>query len=160
MDYSGLSHDTRIELAITDLNRENALAIAVIATRYGLQCSTLSRRWHGITSSRAEATSEYYQWLIIAQEEVLIDQINKLIVRKIPLTTQIVRNMAEEIIESPVGKNWTSQFVKWYKDRLTSLYLRNIDNMCAKSEYPPMFVLFYKLVRAILHYCYPFNIDS
>jgi hypothetical protein len=160
MDYSGLSHDARIELAITDLNRENAPAIAVIATRYGLQRSTLSRRWHGITSSRAEATSEHHQRLTIAQEEVLIDQINKLTVRKMPPTTQIVRNMAEEIIESPVGKNWTSQFVKRYKDRLISLYLRNIDNIRAKSEYPPMFALFYKLVRAILHCCCPFNIDS
>jgi hypothetical protein len=159
MDYSGLSYDTRIELAITDLERPDSAPIATIAKRYSLQYSTLSRRWRGITSSRAEATSEHYQQLTIAQEEVLIDQINKLIVRKIPLTSYIVRNIAEEIINSAVGKNWMSEFVKRYKDRLISLYLRNIDNMCAKSEYPPMFVLFYELVRVILCCCCVINVD-
>jgi transposase-like protein len=159
MDYSGLSHDTRIELAITDLNRADSAPIATVAKRYGLQRSTLSRRWHGITSSRAEATSEHHQRLTIAQEEVLIDQINKLTVRKMPPTSQFVRNMAEEIINSSVGKNWTAQFVKRYNNRLTSLYLRNIDNMRAKSEYPPMFALFYELVRLILHYCCAFDLD-
>jgi hypothetical protein len=76
-----------------------------------------------------------------------------------PPTSQIVRNMAEEIIKGVVGKNWTLQFVKRHGDRLTSLYLRNIDNMRAKSEYPPMFVLFYQLVRVILRCCCAFNID-
>jgi hypothetical protein len=159
MDYSGLSHDTRIELAITDLNRANSASIATVAKRYALQRSTLSRCWHGITSSRAEANSEHHQRLTNSQEEVLIDQINKLTVRKMPPTSHIVRNMAEEIINGPVGKNWTAQFVNRHKDRLTSLYLRNIDNMHAKSEYPPMFVLFYELVRVLLHYCCTFYID-
>jgi hypothetical protein len=36
MDYSGLSHDTRIELTITDLNRENLASITTIAKRYTL----------------------------------------------------------------------------------------------------------------------------
>ncbi|KAM3081300.1 hypothetical protein ACMFMG_012241 [Clarireedia jacksonii] len=159
MDYSGLSHDARIELAITDLNRANSVPIATVAKRYGLQHSTLSRRWHGITSSRAEATSEHHQRLTIAQEEVLIDQINKLIVPKMPPTSYIVRNIVEEIINSPVGKNWTAQFVKHYNNRLASLYLRNIDNIYAKSEYPPMFALFYELVRLILCCCCAFNVD-
>jgi hypothetical protein len=105
MDYSGLSHDTRIELAITDLNRADSAPIATVAKRYSLQHSTLSRRWHKITSSRAEATSEHHQQLTIAQEEVLINQINKLTIRKIPPTSQFVRNIAEEIINSLVGKN-------------------------------------------------------
>jgi hypothetical protein len=67
--------------------------------------------------------------------------------------------MAEEIINSPGGKNWTAQFVNRHKDRLASLYLRNIDNMRAKSEYPPMFALFYKLVRLILRCCCAFNVN-
>jgi hypothetical protein len=159
MDYSGLSYDTRIELAITDLNRADSVPIAIIAKRYSLQHSTLSRYWYRITSSRAEATSEHYQRFTIAQEEVLIDQINKLTIRKIPPTSQFVRNITEEIINSSVGKNWTIQFIKRYNNRLISLYLRNIDNICIKSEYPPIFVLFYELVRLILYYYYAFDLD-
>jgi transposase-like protein len=159
MDYSNYDHDARIELAMADMDAEESPVIAEVAKRWGLSRSTLSRRWNGITASRKEATSLYHQRLTTAQEEVLIDQINKLTIRKMPPTSQIVRNIAEEIIKGAVGKNWTLQFVKRHGDRLTSLYLRNIDNIRAKSEYPPMFVLFYQLVRVILHCCYAFNID-
>jgi transposase-like protein len=158
MDRSNYDHDALIELAIADLEAEKGALIAEVARRWGVQRSTLSRRWHGKTASRKEVSSTFHQRLTNAQEEVLIDQINKLTVRKMPQTSQIVRNMAEEIIGDVVGKNWTSQFVKRHKDRLTSLYLRNIDNMRAKSEYPPMFAHFYQLVRVISHCCCPFNV--
>jgi len=47
------------------------------------------------------------------QEEVLIGHINMLTAQSIPPTSQIVKNLAEEIISGkPVGKNWTSDFVK------------------------------------------------
>jgi hypothetical protein len=49
--------------------------------------------------------------------------------------------------------------VKYYNNWLTSLYLRNIDNIYIKSEYPSIFVLFYELVRLILYYYYAFDLD-
>ena len=58
----------------------------------------------------------------------------------------MVRNLAEEMIGSSVGKNWTGDFVKRYKNRLTSLYLRNIDSQRIKAEYAPSFKQFYDLV--------------
>jgi hypothetical protein len=54
--------------------------------------------------------------------------------------------MAEEIKGAEVNKNWTSQFVARHQDQLKSLYLRNIDNKRASSEYEPMFKLFFELV--------------
>ena len=108
--------------------------------------STLSRRYRGQTTSRAIANSIYRQCLTNAQEEQLIAQINKLTIRFMPPTSQIVRNMAEEIIGREVSKNWTSNFVRRYESRLLSKYLRNIDNLRAHSEYAPMFAHFYELV--------------
>lgn len=67
-----------------------------------------------------------------------------------PPTSSTVRNLAEEIRGEPVGKNWSGQFVQRYKDCLTSLYLRNIDNLRVSSEYAPMFTLFFTLV-SLLH---------
>ena len=49
-------------------------------------------------------------------------------------TSSIVRNLTEELLQDRVGKNWTSSFVHRYKDRLKSLYLRNIDQKRYKSE--------------------------
>jgi hypothetical protein len=37
-------------------------------------------------------------------------------------TSYIVKNLAEEIKEYKVRKNWVSQFVKRHKDKLKSLY--------------------------------------
>jgi hypothetical protein len=67
-----------------------------------------------------------------------------------PLTSHIVRNLAEEIRGKPVGKNWVSQFVKRHSIRLKSLYLRNINNLRAGTEYTPMFQLFFSVVSCFL----------
>jgi hypothetical protein len=63
-----------------------------------------------------------------------------------PLTSSIIRNFAEEIIHGPVNKNWTNNFIRRNKNKLTSLYLRNIDSQLVKTKYPPVFKYFYILV--------------
>ena len=80
------------------------------------------------------------------EEEELIKHINMLTDRGLPPTSAMVQNIAEEMIGRAVGKNWTGQFVKRYKDRLQSVYLRNIDNMWTQSEYAPMIQHFFDLV--------------
>jgi hypothetical protein len=42
-----------------------------------------------------------------------------------------------------VTKNWVGNFVYEKKDKLKSLYLRNIDNMRIKADYVLNFKLFY-----------------
>jgi hypothetical protein len=61
-------------------------------------------------------------------------------------TSHIVRNLAEEIRDRPVGKNWVGQFVKRYLIRLKSLYLRNINNLYTSTEYALIFQLFFSIV--------------
>jgi uncharacterized protein YjaZ len=76
----------------------------------------------------------------------LILHINMLTDWGLPLTSQIVRNLAEEMILRLVGKNWTGQFIQRHKDRLQSMYLRNINDMRTKAEYVLMIKLFFNLV--------------
>ena len=116
------------------------------AQEFNIGHTALSRRHQGKTTSRATANSEYRQLLTNAQEQQLINQINRLSVRYMPPTSQIVRNMAEEIIKGAIHKNWMANFVSRHKDELKSLYLRNIDNQHAKSEFALMFEHFYQLV--------------
>jgi hypothetical protein len=96
-------HDMMQDLAECDVSE--APNYAVIAKKYNLERSTLSRRHRGKTVSREQYESEHMQCLTNAQERVLINQINRLTKRNLPPTSQMVRNFAEEIIRRLVGKN-------------------------------------------------------
>jgi hypothetical protein len=150
MDKS--SYEQNIELALGACNKSLTPNYSAIAKEFNLERTTLSKRHKGQTMSRAVANSLHRQLLTSAQEEQLIKQINKLTLRQMPPTVQIVKNLAEEIIGREVNKNWTSHFVKRHRSRLKSLYLRNIDNLRAKAEYAPMFEHFYQLVKLHLYY--------
>jgi hypothetical protein len=137
--------------AVADLDTQLEPNYSATAKKYSLDRSTLSRRAQGKQRSKACANSIYRQCLTLAEEESLIQYINKLTVRGMPPTASIVRNLAEEMIGRAVGKNWTGQFVKCYESRLKSLYLCNIDKNRVKGEYAPVFDHFYSLVE--LPYC-------
>lgn len=151
MDIS--TKNTRIELALADLKEQEKPNILVTAKKYDLVESTLRRRWQGKTMSHEAASSEFKQRLTNTQEETLIQRINLLTDRGMPPTSQIVRNLAEEIIGASVNKNWTGGFVKRYKNRLKSVYLRNIDSQRVKSEYVSLMKQFYDLVYLIYSDC-------
>ena len=63
-----------------------------------------------------------------------------------PPTSQIVKNLAEEIRGEEVGKNWVAGFCRRHKLRLKSAYLRNLDNLRVSVERVPLFVLFFIIV--------------
>ena len=100
-----------IEKAIDALNTQLIPNYSQVARDFGIKRMTLIRRYKGIYASRQEATSLYYKLLTNTQEEALINQINKLTVRGLPPTSQIIKNLAEEIIRGNVNKNWTAGFV-------------------------------------------------
>jgi hypothetical protein len=141
------SHEARIQLAIADLKTQSIPHYTDTASRYGLVRSTLTRRIHGQTQSKAEATSNIIQRLTRQQEEVLIGHINRLTDRSMPPTSHIVKNMAEELANSRVGKNWTSDFVKRHKKSLKSAFLRSIDNLRVKADNTASFQSFYDQVN-------------
>ena len=147
MDCS--TYNARIDLAVADLHQQEKPNFKATARKHVVNNTTLKRRYQGRQLSKQAASSEYRQCLTFAQEETLIDLINSLTDRGIPPTSQIVRNLAQEMIGRPVGKNWTGDFVKRYKNRLRSLYLRNIDSQRMKAEYAPLFKQFYDLVTLL-----------
>ena len=148
-----------IEEALNALNTQLIPNFTQISEKFGIKQTTLIRRFKGLCTSRVEATSLHHKLLTNTQEEALINQINKLIARGLPLTSHIVKNLAEEIIGREVNKNWTAYFVKRYSIRLKSLYLRNIDNLRMKSEYGPHIQHFFDLVASnfsVLSFSYVF----
>lgn len=140
------TNDTALELALAELRSQDKQNYRATAKKYHINQSTLRRRFLGLTTSSAAASSLYRQRLSAVQEGVLIEQINHLTDRGIPPTSQMVKNMAEAMIGDSVGKNWTGEFVRRHKTELKSTYLSNIDKQRTKAEYPPSFEYFYQLV--------------
>jgi hypothetical protein len=136
-------------LAACDLAKDD-LNYAAIAREFQVDRTTLSKRHRGETQSREAFLSKSCQRLNNSQEETLISIINRYTSRNIPPTCQMVTNFAEEIIESCVGKNWTSNFIRRHSDKLKSVYLRHIDRQRVKSEYLPSYEYFFHLVSLFI----------
>jgi hypothetical protein len=137
----------RIPEAIADLESQDVPNVAATARKHCVARKTLEDRWKGKSVSMKEAVSTHRQCLTNAQERALIQLINKLTDRRMPPTSAIVRNLAEEIRGSAVGKNWTASFVHRHRAELKSVYLTGIDLKRVKNEYLPTYKLFYDLVE-------------
>lgn len=140
------SKDARIERAIAHLNAQERPNYSEASELFDIDRTTLWRRHNGLTVSRAEANSTYRQRLNNTQEKELLRYIAALTDRHIPPTTQIIKNLAEEILKGPVGKNWTAGFVKRHSKHICSLYLRPLDRARASAESVSIFERFYVLV--------------
>ena len=107
---------------------------------------TLTRQFNGTQMSRANFLSESIQCLSRDQEKVVLGFINKLTDRNCMPTSQIVKNVAEEVAGQPVGKNWVGRFVRRYQDQLHAGFLRTIDSVHVKSDNTDLYKQFYEQV--------------
>ena len=146
--------EAQLQLAVADPAKKDTPNYAATSKKYEVPRKTLRNRFPGKTVSRQEATSKYHQCLTAAQEEALIQLINRLTNRGLPPTNCMVKNLAEGIIGRSVGKNWSNQFVQRHKDRLTSRCLENIDKKRQDTEYAPMFQQFFDLVIGFFGFLY------
>ncbi|KAF2236000.1 hypothetical protein EV356DRAFT_464521 [Viridothelium virens] len=83
-----------------------------LAREFGICRSTLSRRHRGVTQSIREVHRNRQAKLSELQERSLVTYINKLSQRGIPSTSKIVRNLAENIAQNPIGKSWLPRFIQ------------------------------------------------
>ena len=116
-----------IQEAIDDLESQTTPNISATAKNYGVDRSTLSRRYNSKTVSGTQFRSKSLQLLTNAQEEVLVEHINKLSIRGMHPTPQILENLITEIVGHPIGERWVERFCKRHRTQLKSLYLRGID---------------------------------
>jgi hypothetical protein len=100
-----MDHEARIQAAISDLESQTRKNYASTAKKWGLERTTLAKRFRGETGPNRDAISYAHKQLTDVQEEILIRHINKLSGRGLPPTPQIVKNIAEEIARVTLGKN-------------------------------------------------------
>jgi Tc5 transposase DNA-binding domain len=139
------------EATLNDLESQAIINYAATAKRWDIERTTLARRHQRKTTSRANADSKHRQSLTKVQEDTLLEYIDYLTTRSMPPTSQIVQNLAEEIADASLGKNWTSRFIKRHQNRITSIYLRPIDKSRVSAESKSIFEQFYALV--LWFYC-------
>ena len=115
-----------MEAALAELNSSTSPCIAAVARKYGIKRTTLSRRWKGVTTTRAQA-AEDKRFLNNQQEQQLIQHIRQLCDRCLPPTPAIMVNIASRLAGRTPGGKWCSRFVKRHKDELDSRYLNSLD---------------------------------
>ena len=135
-----------IQLALADLESQEVPNYLATARKYDIQHTTLMRRHKHHTKSNAEATSTFRRLLTDEQEEVLVQRINHLSDRGMPPTPRIVKNLVEEMVKQPVGENWVLRFRERHKYRITSVYLRAIDQTRQVADNSMHFNHFYQNV--------------
>ena len=120
------NHTAAMDAALAELNSTESPCIAVIARKHGVERTTLSRRWNGATTNRAQA-AEDKRFLNNHQEQQLIQHIRQLCDRCLPPTPAIVVNIASRLAGRTPGGKWCSRFVQRHRDALDSRYLNSLD---------------------------------
>lgn len=141
-----MAHNARIAAAIADLESQDRPNVSSTAKRHGVARKTLEDRFKGKSSTIEEANSNARRQLSDAQEETLIECVNKLTDQGFPPTPQILKNIAESIAHKRLGRNWVARFCKRHRNRLTSVYLRAIDHKRKVADNSQHFEHFYETV--------------
>ena len=100
-----MSKETQIQRVLAHLNEQKQLNYTEAARTHGVNPSTLQQRHKGISVSREQVTLETHQCLSSTQEDKFLCHIDALSNKYIPPTTQIVRNLVKEILQTEVRKN-------------------------------------------------------
>ena len=116
-----------INTALEEVRSTELPNYAAIAEEHGVHRSTLSRRARGVTRSREEFVSPELKLLTTPQEEVLLNNIDRLSERGLHLTPRILRNIVQELVGHSIGKNWVYNFTQRYSDRISTPYLKGFD---------------------------------
>jgi hypothetical protein len=95
----------QIDAALAHLRAQKKPNYAAAVRTYGVEPTTLRRRFLRLTRSRALVNSEDCQLLNDVQEDTLLEYIDRLTDKYIPPTTQIIKNLTEGILGKPVEKN-------------------------------------------------------
>lgn len=133
-----------MDAAIEESRSSTINNISEIARRHGVNRSTLSRRFRGITLPKA-LRYENIQLLNKQQEDELINWISRQCERCLPPTPTIVANIAAQLAGKTPGKNWCSAFVRRHKDRIDSRYLNRLNLSRHRANTRASYLQYFKI---------------
>jgi hypothetical protein len=118
-----------IDKAIADLEAHGPVVkgqLTETAKKYGVNRSTLGRRWRGETSSKKEGYEQRCA-LTPQQELELVKYIEEQGVKGLAPTRQMVQNFASKIAQTPLSSRWVSRFLNRHQPDLISKYTTGMD---------------------------------
>ena len=142
------NQEGRIILAIKAIKEGNIKSIRAAAMSYDVPFESLRTRLNGVTSRRDSTPNS--RKLTPYEESALVRYILDLDSRGFPPRPQAVQEMADLLLsergESPVGINWTTNFIK-RRTEIKAKFSRKYDYKRAKCEDPKIIEGWFSLVR-------------
>jgi hypothetical protein len=133
-----------IDKALALIYSQKDVNYTAVADKFGCNQSTLSRRHRGVTTSRENIIAIHHSLLSKAQQNKLVNYINRLSNKGIPPTILVVRLLAIDICKTRPRKCWTWRFIKAYSDRLDYSFLWNIDLARRKADSLEVYHIWFK----------------
>lgn len=125
---------------------------AAISRKYGLQRTTLSRRWHKARQGPSPTQDrQQHEFLEEGQRAALIQRLRELSSRHLYVTPAILRNMATEIGSRRPGRSWAQRFIRKYKSEFKCITVSGMETARHVAEYRPVFEEYFDIVCQILH---------
>jgi hypothetical protein len=135
-----------IDEALDFLKLSESINYAETASCFGCDETTLRRRHQGKQRSRRDADTLYKSRLSKQQERDLIAYIHKLSSRGIPPTLSMIKNFAQDIAKTKVGKNWPYSFVQRNRDELGCTWFDGLDIARKKADNASRYRAYFELV--------------
>jgi len=99
-----------------------------------------------LTTSLAEH-HENQQLLTPAQEDTLLKHIDTLHKRGLPPTRYMIRNLAVEIVQKPVGRNWVDRFLHRHSDKVFKKFAQGMDTSRKRADSAFKYSLYFDLLE-------------
>jgi hypothetical protein len=133
-------------VAIDALGPKEKLVYTRIAKRFGVDRRTLARRHQGLTTSHA-ICYQNQQALHPQQGIELIRYIDRLCVRGIPPSRDMVRGFASELAQKEIGYHWVDRFVQRYPGLLKPKPVAMMNRKRHRADSEPKYKLCFELLR-------------
>ena len=134
-----------MEAVLEELNLMETKNIQKITDKYGVERSTLSRRYYGKTTTKVEGYNSQ-RLLSPGATKALIKYINDLSERGLPPMYAMVRNLAYIMALRMPGINWILRWVKQNLKHLKSCYLLPINRNQKRANLALYYSLYFKLL--------------
>ena len=151
IELQSIQNEGRTALAIQSIKQGQSESIRSIATSYDIPRTTLRRRVKGMPSRRDSIPNS--RKLSPYEETAVVQRILDLDSRGFPPRPQGVEEMANHLLAergaTPVGKNWTTNFIK-RRTELKTKFSRRYDYKRAQCEDPEVIGDWFRLVRNVV----------
>jgi hypothetical protein len=137
-----------IDDAIEDLKSRDPgeqFTLKEVAEKYGVNRSTLGRRWKGVTVSQ-EAGYAQQQALNPQQEDELVVYIKGLTRQGLPPTREMIISFASQVAHQQLSESWVTRFINRHSIYLISRWSTGIDNVRYQADSGYKYKLYFDLL--------------